>query len=325
MVFGMFYTYIVTNTVNGKLYVGQTNNPDNRWRQHVNEATRGSIRSRFYNAMRKHGVDKFTFNISGEHATSEDADKAEIGLIDVFDADKARYGYNIAPGGRGEDGRAAANYGAAIRHVAKLFSIEEEQALFEKHSKAMRKQTDRLTPEQKRARMEPALQAQTTEMRSEFMKRRNAESGNTLIKHAHNAVAAMTPEERSDIRKAMWATKSAEERSAILRKSNAAQTSEERSDKLRRANAVRTPEQKAASHKKRLDTLGDEGRKKSGAKTWATRRANIILGLERDPAELMRERMKNKPIEIKRATALKASQTAKIAADNRRDWALLGV
>lgn len=59
-----FYTYIITNLVNGKFYVGKTNNPEKRWTLHKNYAKNTSLDPKFnypiYKGIRKYGIINFT-------------------------------------------------------------------------------------------------------------------------------------------------------------------------------------------------------------------------------------------------------------------------
>lgn len=53
------FIYIIRNTVNSKVYIGQTKTSvEQRWQEHLRHAKYGTqIINR---AMRKHGVEKFT-------------------------------------------------------------------------------------------------------------------------------------------------------------------------------------------------------------------------------------------------------------------------
>jgi group I intron endonuclease len=241
----MFHLYLITNAVNGKLYVGQTNSLAERWRQHRNDAKNGVGKNRpLPNAIRKYGVDKFVFTHVETFATFEEVDAAEIEMIARLETLSSQNGYNISKGGRGNDARAAARWGAAVRFIEKFTSDERERELFEKHSAAIRKHIDLLSPEERKARMAPALAAVTTERRSEIMTKRNAETDNAAIKKCHAAQDAKTEKERSKIAQDRWDNANDETRkrhSESLQLAAAFQTPEYRSEKMRRANAVRTP------------------------------------------------------------------------------------
>ena len=57
----MAYIYLITNKINGKQYVGKTENTiDERWREHCNDYQREHCEKRpLYNAMLKYGIDNF--------------------------------------------------------------------------------------------------------------------------------------------------------------------------------------------------------------------------------------------------------------------------
>ncbi len=74
--------YKITNTINGKAYVGQTvqSNPRARWYQHKENAKKQ--KHPLYCAMRKYGVHNFKFEIETgkQYRVLEDAAK-DIGTV----------------------------------------------------------------------------------------------------------------------------------------------------------------------------------------------------------------------------------------------------
>lgn len=98
----MHYIYIIQNIVNSKIYVGQTKDPAQRWRQHKAMARRPNdkrAQSPLYHSMRKHGLDNFTFEVVAVFTSAEDADAHEINLIAALKTTQSEVGYNLAPGG----------------------------------------------------------------------------------------------------------------------------------------------------------------------------------------------------------------------------------
>ena len=83
---------------NGKVYIGQSVNYKNRWREHLREATRGND-LKIYRAMRKYNITIEAFSIIEDNITSQDeANSREIYYIKEFNSIKN--GYNITEGGQ---------------------------------------------------------------------------------------------------------------------------------------------------------------------------------------------------------------------------------
>lgn len=97
----MGYIYKITNTINGKVYVGQTRQDiPTRWKQHITQSSDGyhGKKTHFMYAIRKYGADAF---IVEELEKCDDSilDDREIYWIDYYKANIN--GYNIAIGGSG--------------------------------------------------------------------------------------------------------------------------------------------------------------------------------------------------------------------------------
>lgn len=97
-----FYLYRVTNLINEKVYIGQSVNPQARWRRHKSDAKLGKDKKHFANAIRKYGVHNFVFEVIVQAKTLEDIDQAEIDCIKQYRSSDKNYGYNIALGGNGK-------------------------------------------------------------------------------------------------------------------------------------------------------------------------------------------------------------------------------
>ena len=93
----MAYIYKATNKQNGKFYIGRTsyNTLSKRIACHVHYANNSKSNSPFPNALRKHGRNKFIWEIV-EECAREDAGKREIYWID-----KLKPQYNATLGGDG--------------------------------------------------------------------------------------------------------------------------------------------------------------------------------------------------------------------------------
>jgi group I intron endonuclease len=99
-----YYIYCVTNKLNYKSYVGQSNDPQERWSKHVLDANRKtgktatSKKFAFQNAIVKYGQNNFIWQVIEEVETIEEANEAEEFYIAYFNT-LAPNGYNILPGG----------------------------------------------------------------------------------------------------------------------------------------------------------------------------------------------------------------------------------
>lgn len=89
------YIYKTTNSVNGKIYVGQH-------RGKVNLMYLGSG-PRIRKAVEEYGEDKFSVQVLQYADTKEQLDLLEIYYIDVLDSRNPDIGYNIHKGGTGGD------------------------------------------------------------------------------------------------------------------------------------------------------------------------------------------------------------------------------
>ena len=189
--------YLITNTVNGKRYVGQTRKTvRGRWAEHRNRAlaTEGqsySTRTAITRAMRKHGVSAFRVELLEECASPDDLDAREAHWIATLGT-LVPAGYNLTEGGRtsrrSPDVAArisAANKGRvktpewraklSASHKGKIISAEQR-------AKISATQTGRKQPEE------------TNRKRSETMKGRN--SGPCSPERRAAIIAGMTPEGR---------------------------------------------------------------------------------------------------------------------------------
>jgi group I intron endonuclease len=95
--------YIITNTVNGKQYIGYTKDPFTRFKNHCFYGKRGTGScKRLYQSMYKYGVDKFQFDILETNIGDiETAKLLEIKYIKEYDT--CNSGYNSTLGGTGGD------------------------------------------------------------------------------------------------------------------------------------------------------------------------------------------------------------------------------
>lgn len=97
--------YIHINTINGKKYVGQTCMPiDKRWGlngegyMHKNKNGEYS-QPAFANAIIKYGWQNFEHKIISNNLSKEEADNLEKQLIESYQSNDPKFGYNIREGG----------------------------------------------------------------------------------------------------------------------------------------------------------------------------------------------------------------------------------
>jgi group I intron endonuclease len=101
-----FYSYRITNELNGKSYIGiASGDPQRRWRQHKFEANKSGSHLPLYKAMKKYGTKMFRFEVVYEADSWEEVCKKERELITGLGTlAKQGGGYNLAEGGQGPFG-----------------------------------------------------------------------------------------------------------------------------------------------------------------------------------------------------------------------------
>lgn len=94
--------YAITGP-NNKKYIGQTTQElSKRWKKHLRCAAKNS-HYYIHKAIRKHGVSSFSIEALVIVHTKKDLDFYESFLISELKTNDKKFGYNIAPGGRGGD------------------------------------------------------------------------------------------------------------------------------------------------------------------------------------------------------------------------------
>ena len=91
-----FCVYFVYCVVNGRGYVGKSNNVRKRWRDHCGKSSNCKHLSR---AIHKYGKENFRIWVLHSELSEEQAYSIEKELIEQLDMTKT--GYNITEGGRG--------------------------------------------------------------------------------------------------------------------------------------------------------------------------------------------------------------------------------
>lgn len=125
------FIYIIKNTVNSKVYIGQTRTSvDQRWKEHLRHAQYGD--QVINRAMKKYGVDKFYIETL-EICEVSILDEREIYYIDLYDSTDKSKGYNVSIGGNTPRfKRKALSISDLIDlYVNKEFTLEEIASKFE--------------------------------------------------------------------------------------------------------------------------------------------------------------------------------------------------
>lgn len=89
------FIYVIENLINGKVYIGQTTNPDKRWSKHCSEKSHCYA---IYNAIQKHGKENFDFVILESCVSAEELNSREKFWIDYSNCISPS-GYNLKTGG----------------------------------------------------------------------------------------------------------------------------------------------------------------------------------------------------------------------------------
>jgi group I intron endonuclease len=96
--------YQITNTVNGKRYIGKTSRSLSvRWSQHQNCAKQQTPRFLIHKALRKYGTDSFIVELVYTAESEEELSLAEMAFIYALKT-QAPSGYNLTCGGEGAMG-----------------------------------------------------------------------------------------------------------------------------------------------------------------------------------------------------------------------------
>lgn len=93
----MIGIYKIENKINHHIYIGQSTNIEKRWTNHKWNATAGKDDYTLYRAIRKYGINNFSFSII-EICKEEELDEKEIYWINYYDS--YNNGYNETPGGQ---------------------------------------------------------------------------------------------------------------------------------------------------------------------------------------------------------------------------------
>lgn len=117
--------YVLTNEVNGKIYIGQSWYPLNIRMGKYGENYKHSIY--LYNAIKKYGADKFKYDILDVCYDQDTADFLENFYIEKYNSRDHNIGYNIKTGGNAgcHSEETKAKISATLKYKASLWTQEE--------------------------------------------------------------------------------------------------------------------------------------------------------------------------------------------------------
>lgn len=108
-----FCVYKIINTKNNKLYIGKTDDAEDRFKKHIQVAKNPEANPRCFSlihkSIRKYGYDNFKVEVIVDGLTEEDALNQEIHYIAEYKTNVYKYGsefgYNLTDGGDGISGK----------------------------------------------------------------------------------------------------------------------------------------------------------------------------------------------------------------------------
>ena len=95
----MIGIYKIENKINSKVYIGQSIAIKTRWQQHKYEAKTGESQAPLYLALRKYGIENFSFEVL-EECSQELLNEKEIFWIAHYKSNDRDFGYNVLAGGQ---------------------------------------------------------------------------------------------------------------------------------------------------------------------------------------------------------------------------------
>lgn len=122
----MIGIYKITNKLNGKIYIGQSNDINRRWSYYKNPPNPLGYRSLIINAIQKYGIGNFNFEVIEECSVME-LNSKEIYWIEYYDS--YNNGYNLTPGGDHNVGESNPNAVLTIEDVKTIRNIYNSKTL----------------------------------------------------------------------------------------------------------------------------------------------------------------------------------------------------
>lgn len=129
----MFEIYLITNEINGKVYIGKTSiSSAARWKEHLKNCNR-SKNYFFYKAIRKHGARNFVFRVIDSTESQQEANDLERLYIGLFRSGEEKFGYNCTLGGDGNIPNEATRLKQSISQKRRFESKEQRMRLSLSH------------------------------------------------------------------------------------------------------------------------------------------------------------------------------------------------
>lgn len=120
----MYYIYRITNTVNGKVYIGQT---IRHYKERFKSYERLKTNDHLKNSFLKYGIDLFTFEVIDQVEDLDELNCLEIKYIQQYDSTNRDKGYNIESGGRNAPASAETRKKMSIVRLGKKHTDEWTQ------------------------------------------------------------------------------------------------------------------------------------------------------------------------------------------------------
>lgn len=162
----MYYIYVIENLIDGKMYVGQTCDPKERERRHLNGYETGCVA--LHNAISKYGKANFEFILLEGGLSLEESNEREIYWIHTLNTMRPQ-GYNLRYGGE-----AGGIPGFEARERMRLAQLGKKQSKEQIEKRAASHRGRKNTPETIE-RMRTAARNKSPEKCSMFGKKRPKE------------------------------------------------------------------------------------------------------------------------------------------------------
>lgn len=134
----MIGIYKITNIVNGKCYIGQSININNRFDKHLTLLRNGKHNNKhMQSAFDKYGINNFKFEVI-EECEENVLNEREIWWIAELKSNDREFGYNETSGGDG-----IKNYHHTEETKVKISKASKGQKLSEEHKEALLKEITR--------------------------------------------------------------------------------------------------------------------------------------------------------------------------------------